>query len=437
MYTRTKNGKIFFVQKVKISGKIKEIWAKTEEELHKKIAQTQTPCGFGLTLNDFSSYYISHINVRQSTAESYKYALQKLCDALGERVLIEITTIDIQTWISSIDVSAQTKRDYYAAIRTAFRRAVLWKLIPSSPCENIVIPRVSRSSGRALTLDELQSLFIRASPTLRVAIALATLVGMRISEVCGLRKDCIHDNIIEVKYQLKRKRIPDKNDIVLSVPNSGQPLVLTTPKTASSAASVVAPEIVFVYISELPDIDDIYGTGLLLLQRNSRPFEATTLRKRFKRLCNARFHDLRHTAATMLLEARIDPLIASRHMRHADVHITQSIYQHMNAKMQELPAIALNEIFSQSGGKLWGKTKNAGQVPELPKTRTAPDLTLWSGRRDSNSRPLVPETGHQSPQTRAATEFLLIGIQFFLITEAQKFIVDKLKKIFLGGRPPL
>ena len=176
---------------------------------------------------------------------------------------------------------------------------------------------------------------------------------------------------------------------------------LITPKTESSAARVPLPKVVAQEIKKV-EVFDPHETGLLLLD-NGLPYDASTLRKRFKRLCKEigvpayRLHDLRHTTATLLLEVGLAPVTVQHEMRHADVNLTQNIYQHLTAKLAQQPANMFDKMFAQDG--LAGKT--AGNLnSETTKTRDSDSseprvnagLVVWSGRRDSNSRPLVPET---------------------------------------------
>jgi integrase len=62
-----------------------------------------------------------------------------------------------------------------------------------------------------------------------------------------------------------------------------------------------------------------------------------------------RFHDLRHTAATLLLRRGINPKIVSEMLGHANVRITLDIYSHVTPDIQQRAAQAMDDIFNQRG----------------------------------------------------------------------------------------
>jgi integrase len=73
------------------------------------------------------------------------------------------------------------------------------------------------------------------------------------------------------------------------------------------------------------------------------------LRQRLTRadLPTIRFHDLRHTAATLLLESGVNPKIVSEMLGHAHISITLSLYSHVTPHMQQLAADAMDAALGQ------------------------------------------------------------------------------------------
>jgi integrase len=62
-----------------------------------------------------------------------------------------------------------------------------------------------------------------------------------------------------------------------------------------------------------------------------------------------RFHDLRHTAATLLLGKGINPKVVSEMLGHSQISITLDIYSHVTPHMQEAAAQAMDEVFGDEG----------------------------------------------------------------------------------------
>ena len=423
MFVRKKGKKFYAI--FKKNGK--QIWSKGYNTPEEAVENATKP----LSLHNFIEYYIKNISVKEKTRDAYKYALQSLFRAVGDISIKQISTIILQDWLTNLDASNRTKRDYYNAVRTALKQAKSWQYIDTEPYAGVIVPKAKKSAGKALSYDDVQLLLENAG-SLKLPILLAVVCGMRISEICGLRINRIHEDYIQIDAQLQRtSSISSENDTALHVPVRGKThLVLTTPKTASSCSKIPLPHIVSNEIQNTlrnEKYNDKYHTGLLLLQNNGQPFEPSTIRKQFNKLlkkCNLehyRLHDLRHTTATLMLEHNISPLIVSKQLRHADVNITQNIYQHVSEQLQQNAVNVMDNLFSGNGqgGSLGGNTtktdkKNTGHGNSVTCMNT--DIEIWSGRRDSNSRPLVPETTNIDENTHYSWLIVLCGIEWFILS---------------------
>ena len=85
----------------------------------------------------------------------------------------------------------------------------------------------------------------------------------------------------------------------------------------------------------------MYCHELLRCELNGRPLHPGNLSKRFDRLVASsdlprlRFHDLRHTHATLALQANVHPKVVSERLGHADIAITLNLYSHTIPAMEE------------------------------------------------------------------------------------------------------
>lgn len=423
MFVRKKGKKFYAI--FKKNGK--QIWSKGYDTEQEAIDNATKP----LSLHNFMEYYIKNIAVKEKTKDAYKYALQSLFRAVGDISIKQITTITLQDWLTNLDASNRTKRDYFNAVRTALKQAKSWQYIDTEPYVGVIVPHAKKSAGKALSYDDVQLLLENAG-SLKLPILLGAICGMRISEICGLRVNRIYDDYIQIDAQLQRtSSISSENDIALNVPVRGKTqLVLTTPKTASSCSKIPLPHIVSNEIQNAlknEKRNDKYHTGLLLLQKNGQPYEPSTIRKQFNKLlkkCNLehyRLHDLRHTTATLMLEHNISPLIVSKQLRHADVNITQNIYQHVSEQLQQNAVNVMDNLFSQNGqgGRLGGNTtktdiKKTGHGNSVTCMNT--DIEIWSGRRDSNSRPLVPETATETAKPHGYWLLVMCGVEWIILS---------------------
>jgi integrase len=93
--------------------------------------------------------------------------------------------------------------------------------------------------------------------------------------------------------------------------------------------------------------------GLVFASRTGSPLNPShVVNRSFKPLLrqaalpNIRFHDLRHTCATLLLAKGIHPKIAQDRLGHATIAVTMNTYSHVTPHMQEQAATALDDALS-------------------------------------------------------------------------------------------
>ena len=255
VYIRKKGKKYYAIYRK--NGK--EIWVggATPEEAIENMAKPK------LSLKEYVEYYLAHIEVKQKTLESYRYALQSLCKAVS-KPLDELTTVDIQNWLTNLNLSNRTKKDYYSAVRTALKQAVSWGFVRDSPHVGVVVPQTKKTAGRAYTAEQVKQILANAGE-LYLPIILQLLCGLRVSECCGLRRDRIGDDYITIDAQLQRVKKTREGDIPLVVPTGGKTKwALITPKTATSNAKVPMPGMASDAILHYITPYDRYHTGLLL-----------------------------------------------------------------------------------------------------------------------------------------------------------------------------
>jgi hypothetical protein len=81
-----------------------------------------------------------------------------------------------------------------------------------------------------------------------------------------------------------------------------------------------------------------------------------------------RFDDLRHTAATLLLEANVNTKVVSEMLGHSQVSVTMDLYQHVTPTMQQKAADAFDDLLADPrGGQLGGqRSGGGGKTARLP-----------------------------------------------------------------------
>ena len=98
--------------------------------------------------------------------------------------------------------------------------------------------------------------------------------------------------------------------------------------------------------------DDYQDQGLIFPGERGQPMRPYTLTRKLERvlqragLPHIRFHDLRHTCATLLLGRNVNPKIVSEMLGHASVAITLDIYSHVVPNMRDQAAAAMEDALN-------------------------------------------------------------------------------------------
>lgn len=205
--------------------------------------------------------------------------------------------------------------------------SLTWKIVwPSSNLDNHKIERYSQKQVKSI-ID-----YIMANPgntSLAVLIALTT--GMRIGELCALRFSDVDFDKEVIHITKTVERIADIPGIESCSKNKTK-VIESTPKSKTSRRDVpITPKLK----KMLKAFSAISKPEYFINSGNFRCYEPNALRHQAARLIEAagvspvlRFHALRHTFASTLIENHIDPKTVSSILGHSDVSITLNLYVH-------------------------------------------------------------------------------------------------------------
>jgi integrase len=230
-------------------------------------------------------------------------------------------------------LSPTTVRHLHAALRRALADAVRWGMIARNPAAVVTPPRAARHEIRPLTPEQARALLgACAGERLGALYVLALTTGMRRGELLGLRWADVDlvVGVLGVRATLYRAE--------------GK-LVLAEPKTARSRRLIhLTPEAVAALrahrdrqLQERLQLGPAWDAhDLVFANELGRPVEAQNMiRRSFYPLLERaglpriRFHDLRHSTATLLLTGGVHPKVVSEILGHATVGITLDIYSHV------------------------------------------------------------------------------------------------------------
>ena len=253
-------------------------------------------------------------------------------------------------------LAPSTVRDVHRTLHKAFADAVRWQLAERNPCEAAEPPRLdqvtddARAALHAWSADELRRFlaFTRVH-RLGAAFHVAATTGVRRSELLGLRWS-------DVDLAAGTLRIAQK---LVSGPD-GYELRRSTKTTAGARTINLDGGTVEVLRDHrkrqaelrLAHGSDYVSHDLVFPREDGRPFPPAGLTQAFRRAVRAsglppiRLHDVRHTHATLLLQAGEPVKVVSERLGHASPTVTLTIYAHVLPGMQAGAAATFGRLLA-------------------------------------------------------------------------------------------
>lgn len=344
--------------------KRKVIYGKTRAEVAEKLTKAMADRDGGLTFAAGSltvrEYLTRWLNdsvrgsVKPITFESYERLVRvHIAPALGRTKLKDLGPAHLQGFYRNrldAGLSPRTVQYLHVLVHRALKQALRWNLVSRNVAEAVDPPKVHKEEMRPLSPAEARSLLEAArEDRLEALYVLAVHCGLRQGELFALRWD-------DVDLEVGTLRV----NRTLTVTKDGP--TFTTPKTPKSRRSVrltagavgalkrhserQAQEMVKVgtlYQDQALVFASEVGTPLDRHNVSSRSFKPLLKRAGVPEI---RFHDLRHTCATLLLCKGVHPKFVQELLGHATVAITLDTYSHMLPGMGNQAKQAIEEVLS-------------------------------------------------------------------------------------------
>ncbi|MED0736727.1 tyrosine-type recombinase/integrase [Aneurinibacillus thermoaerophilus] len=282
---------------------------------------------------------------RATTFDGYKRTIHhRIIPAIGHLKLADIKPIHIQKFYTQLveeDLSSEYIRFIHSILRSAFNTALKWQLVSKNIMSNVEVPKLKRKEKGIWTLEQAQQFlnYAKEKGTRRyIVYLLAIYTGMRRGEIFGLRwKDVdLENGKISINQTLSWV--------------SGQGLIFQEAKTKRSHRSISISDFV---VQELKNhklqqrkeklrIGEAYNDqDLVVASAYGNPMNPRGVTDYFRKLTVEaglpviRFHDLRHTHATIMLKLGEHPKIVSERLGHSNIQMTLNLYSHVTPDMQK------------------------------------------------------------------------------------------------------
>jgi integrase len=244
-------------------------------------------------------------------------------------------------------LSPTTVRRIHAVLHKALSTAVKWQFLPRNPADAVDAPKPADTQMKFMTPEQV-GVFLAASgnETFSTLYLTAIMTGLRRGELLGLRWEDVN---------LDSGQLAVRRSLVQMIDGT---IAYQDPKTAHGERTVALPNTVIVSLREHRQKQDTdrsklgsayQENDLIFANSLGGPIRPDNLRRNFKEtlkkagLPEIRFHDLRHTHATLMLSQGVHPKIVSERLGHSSVQITLDTYSHALPNLQAEAADKLDK----------------------------------------------------------------------------------------------
>lgn len=299
-------------------------------------------------------------DIRPNTYGGYQRNIMQIISPYFRKKGITVdglTAKDIQDFYTQqrkMGKAGSSIKTYHANIHKALKYAVKMDIIDKNPMDKVDVPKKERFIGCAYTIDELNQLIeVSKGTALELPILLAGFYGFRRSEICGLRWSAVdfEKKTITINHTISMPRIDGK---VLIIPEDNA-------KNKSSLRTLPLAKAVEDKLLEKKSQQEEYRKFFrraydktwkeyICVLPDGRLITPNYITDAFPKflekhgLKRIRFHDLRHTCATLMQMNDIGLNYIKEYLGHSDISTTANTYSHLDLKAMQKPVDKMESI---------------------------------------------------------------------------------------------
>jgi integrase len=312
------------------------------------------------------------INLRASSwTRDESYLRNHVMPMFGNVELARIDKLMVQSWVRDLvtkGLHPSTVKECYRILRSIMNEAADARIIVESPCRSITLPRVPKTEQRFLTATEVEKLVESTDGQFQTLVYCAVYLGCRWGELVGLKR--AHLNLFkrEVRIVGTLEEVP------------GGVRYVEETKTSASRRTIVIPaflvDLLAAHLKAAPKSEFVFCT------KDGSPIRRSNFRQRVWKPAvknsgldpNLRFHDLRHTCASLLIEQSAHPKEIQARLGHSSITTTLDRYGHLMPSLGHQLAVNLDDMRKKARSDVdqtW--TNDDAEVIAFPKPEDGND----------------------------------------------------------------
>jgi len=317
---------------------------KKKNEALRELEQGTLATGTQRRLGEYLDDWLENIHkskLRIGTYVNYKKKVRYIADGLGDVWIQKLTPEHVQGFLQKeLDkgLSSKTVHEIHGVLRVALKKAVRWGIVSRNVCDVVDPPVIVSREAVPLSVEQARtSLKHVRGHRLEVLLAMAIVTGMRRGELLALHWS-------DVDFDRHRLLVLHSVDYI-----AGYGYVVGKPKTAAGKRWISFPAFLLdmlkqhqIQQSELRNTAKKWEDhGLVFPNLSGGYLHPNHMGEKFRKvlkvsgLPDIHFHDLRHSAATILLSMGVNIKVIQELLGHSDIAITLGVYGHLLPSMQQ------------------------------------------------------------------------------------------------------
>lgn len=279
-----------------------------------------------MTLEEYFNYWYEQCCITKlspTTYESYKRNIDKyIIRYLGNIKLANLLPLQLQSFYNTLSETLSNTTIIYIhrIIHRALNQAMKWDLIVRNVADNVELPKKIKYQATILNSTQVAKLInVTKSTYIYIPVMIAISTGMRRGEILGLTWN---------NLDLKNSTL----NVVQAVYPTKNGLTVLPPKTKTSIRKITIPPTLVKILTEYKKKS---SSNYVCSLEDGTLISPSSLNHKFKQILkdnnlpSIRFHDLRHSHASLLLSQGVQAKVISERLGHSNINITMDLYSHI------------------------------------------------------------------------------------------------------------